>query len=51
MKDYKPTVVFDFDGVIHSYRSGWKGPGDNPPTPLSPASLRPSRNSVREDTG
>lgn len=26
MKDYTPTVVFDFDGVIHSYRSGWKGP-------------------------
>lgn len=22
---YKPVVSFDFDGVIHSYKSGWKG--------------------------
>lgn len=25
MNTYKPTIVLDFDGVIHSYTSGWKG--------------------------
>ena len=30
----KQTVVFDFDGVIHSYESGWKGPAIIPDPPV-----------------
>jgi beta-phosphoglucomutase-like phosphatase (HAD superfamily) len=30
----KRTVVFDFDGVIHSYTSGWKGPNIIPDPPV-----------------
>lgn len=33
-KEYKETIIFDFDGVIHNY-SGWKGPEviDGEPVP------------------
>lgn len=30
----KRTVVFDFDGVIHSYKSGWKGAAVIPDPPV-----------------
>lgn len=34
MGEYVPTVVFDFDGVVHSYKSGWKGVDIIPDPPV-----------------
>lgn len=31
---YKPIISVDFDGVIHSYSSGWKGAGNIPDDPV-----------------
>ena len=32
--ELKETVIFDFDGVIHSYASGWKGADIIPDPPV-----------------
>lgn len=34
MAEFKPRVSFDFDGVIHSYTSGWKGAEVIPDPPV-----------------
>lgn len=42
----KKTVVFDFDGVIHSYTSGWNGE-ENIPDPPVPG-IREAIQGIRE---
>lgn len=34
MNDRKPILCLDFDGVLHSYASGWKGAGIIPDPPV-----------------
>ena len=38
-KSKKPILSLDFDGVIHSYTSGWQGPRTIPDAPV-PGALR-----------
>ncbi len=40
------TVVFDFDGVIHSYKSGWQG-ADVIPDPIVPG-VKESIDEIRQ---
>lgn len=46
----KKTVVFDFDGVIHSYKSGWQGVTciPDPPTPGVDDAIQAVRNAGYE---
>lgn len=43
----KKIVCFDFDGVIHSYKSGWKGVSTIPDEPIE--GIRESINEIRKD--
>ncbi len=45
-KPYKPILSIDFDGVIHSYTSGWKG-ADNIPDPPVPGAIEFLREAVK----
>lgn len=42
----KQTVVFDFDGVIHSYASGWQGETVIPDAPVN--GIKEAIDNIRE---
>lgn len=37
MPDHRPTIAVDFDGVLHSYTSGWRGAHTIPDPPVDGA--------------
>lgn len=39
MSEYKPIVCLDFDGVLHSYASGWRG-ADVIPDAIVPGAIQ-----------
>jgi len=43
----KKTVVFDFDGVIHSYKSGWQGENIIPDPPVD--GIKKAIDEIRSD--
>lgn len=45
----KQTVILDFDGVVHSYASGWKGASvvADPPTPGAAVAILALRKEYR----